>query len=282
MKPATALVSLLAAVAPLASACVEAAPPVDLPAETILLGGHAAPLGAEATPPAALANQKPPSNAQIFPRQAQPFGKSYEAWAGDWWQWALAIPKDENPMLGGPCDVDQSGNVFFLAGTTGGADVRSCTIKPGKAIFFPIMNLTMLSCPEVTNESYTCDMTLSEDFLHETAAWYMEDSEKTLTLEIDGVPVGDLDEYRAHTGTFLDTSPADPDDRVFPSCTGPIGENACGVAEGSSRMAVGDGHWVMLRPLPVGEHQIRFTASVVYSFGYTFSLDVTYDIVVAP
>jgi hypothetical protein len=104
----------------------------------------------------------------------------------------------------------------------------------------------------------------------------------TLALEIDGVAVEGLEEYRAHSETFPETSTLDWDDRVSPWCTGPIRENSCGVPVGSLRNSAADGYWAMMRPLSVGQHQIHFTASVVQSNGSTFALDVAYDIVVTP
>jgi hypothetical protein len=283
MKPATALVSLIAALAPLASACSEAPPVADIPAEAMILGDLQGPSISAAARPAAVPVNASSNNAYVFPRQASPFGKSYEEWSVEWYHWALGVPKSENPMLGSPCGVDQSGEVFFLAGTTGGSSVRSCTIPVGKAIFLPIVNLVTWNCPEYANESYTCDLSMSEDFLQSCLTSVLDGAEIALTLEIDGVPIGGLEEYHAASGAFLDeTSPADWDDRVWPHCTGPIRENSCGVPVGSTRGAAAEGYWTMLRPLSPGEHQVRFTANVVYASGRTFALDVEYNITVAP
>jgi hypothetical protein len=52
-------------------------------------------------------------------------GKSYEDLAAEWWQWARAIPQETNPVLDGPCGENQSGPVFFLAGTFGETVTRS-------------------------------------------------------------------------------------------------------------------------------------------------------------
>ena len=59
-----------------------------------------------------------------------------------WWQWALEIPEPRNPLIdANPCNVNQHGYFFFLAGTLGGDPVeRTCTIPKGKAIFFPVYN----------------------------------------------------------------------------------------------------------------------------------------------
>ena len=281
MKTHLVLASLIAALAPLTSACVETTPVDAVPTEAVTLGGLAAPGAREAKAPEAHAKGGAPSQSVLFPREATPFGVSYEDWAAAWWQWAFSIPVDENPMLGGPCELHQSGKVFFLAGTSGGADHRSCTIPAGKGVFFPIVNVVFRSCPEYADASYTCDLATSEDNLHENASWYMENGDRTLLLEIDGASVDGLDAYRAHSEVFADASPDAVEDRVAPTCSGKIEENPCGVPVGSPRPSVADGYWAMLRPLPVGQHEIRFAASIEYDWG-GFSLDVTYDIVVAP
>jgi len=282
MKPKRMLSSLLLALAPLASACSETTPLDSVPAESLMPGEMSAPLQVAAEAPEVQAKSWSPSHAHLFPRKSKPFGVSFEDWSAKWWQWAMSIPKDENPMFGGPCELHQSGKVFFLAGTHGGSDLRSCTIPAGKAIFFPIVNLVMRSCPELATDAASCENTTSESVLHECASWYMENSERTLLLEIDGVAIDDLDDYRAHSKTFFDASPENKDDRVAPLCSGSIEENPCGVPVGSPRISAADGYWAMLRPLPVGQHQIRFAASIEYESGGGFSLDVTYDIVVAP
>ncbi|UQA60571.1 hypothetical protein [Polyangium aurulentum] len=282
MKTQFVLVSLLCAVAPLASACV-AAEPTDIDPASAMVAGELVTLDEiEATGPEIQATPSVPAQTFLFPRQATPFGASYEDWAATWWQWALAIPKAENPILGGPCELHQTGDVFFLAGTTGGASTRSCTIPAGKGIFFPIANHIYKNCPEYVGQmaNYTCTDSMDVDLLHDrTLLWATYD--KDLLLEIDGVPVDGLDEYNAHSEAFTETSSTNVADRVFPACAGPIEANSCGVPVGTARAVVSDGYWAMLHPLPVGQHQIHFAATI-YRPGNPFSLDVTYNIVVTP
>ncbi|MDI1442711.1 hypothetical protein [Polyangium sp. 6x1] len=281
MKTNIAFASLIAALAPLASACADATPIDVVPAEAMALSALSAPSSAEGAKAPETHAKKGPGHNLLFPRQAHPFGASYEDWAAAWWQWALSIPVDENPMLDGPCELHQSGNVFFLAGTMGGTATRNCTIPVGKGIFFPIVNVVYRSCPEYVNGSYTCELATSDDKLHEWASSYIESGEGTMLLEIDGVSVANLDPYRAHSEVFADASPLNVEDRVAPACSGPIEANSCGVPVGSPRSSVADGYWAMLHPLPPGQHEIRFAASIDNNVG-SFSLDVTYHIVVAP
>src|SRR5207302_1641083 len=84
------------------------------------------------------------SNPGVLPPQSHPHGATYEEWSARWWQWALAIPALQSPILDHPypldCAANQSGPVWFLTGTAGGAVTRYCTVPAGVAILFPIVN----------------------------------------------------------------------------------------------------------------------------------------------
>ncbi|MDC3960440.1 hypothetical protein KEG38_41690 [Polyangium jinanense] len=219
----------------------------------------------------------------LFGVEEQPFGKTYEQWAEAWFQWAFAIPKAENPILDGPCEGHQMGDVFFLAGNVGGQTTRACAVPAGKAIFFPIVNSISWACPEyVDNPDLTCEMLTSEPVAHDNASSFFNDYEVTMTLEIDGNAIKDLDDRRAHTATFDDPTPNQAEDVFGTICSGPIRENTCDVPVGSKRIAAADGYWVMLKPLPAGEHEVQFTGKIVLSPDQTFELDVTYNLTVAP
>lgn len=228
-----------------------------------------------------------PSNPPTVPdyvmdAEGVPFGKTYGEWSNAWWLWALSIPKDTNPIAEGDCDQQQSGDVFFLAGNMGGASKRTCTIPAGKAIFFPIVNLTVTVCPEVVNADFTCDMATSEQSMQDNAESYLDMNQPTMTLEVDGHAITALDQGRAQTGKFIDPT-QDYMQHVFQSpCSGPIRDNTCNMPVGSDRAGFGDGYWVMLNELPAGKHTVHFTAKVPSGPDMTFELDVSYDLTIAP
>ena len=46
----------------------------------------------------------------------------------EWWQWVMAIPSNDSPVYdktGNRCGIGQRGDVWFLAGSTGGKVTRS-------------------------------------------------------------------------------------------------------------------------------------------------------------
>jgi len=83
-------------------------------------------------------------NVPVFPPGDHPYGHTYPEWAATWWRWALSQPGGkENPIIdptGASCANGQEGNVWFLAGTSGTAVTRSCTVPPETALLFPIVN----------------------------------------------------------------------------------------------------------------------------------------------
>ena len=60
-----------------------------------------------------------------------------------WWIWNEAFPPESNPVqdaTGERCSGHQPADVWFLAGTYGGAAKRHCQIPSGRPIYFPVLN----------------------------------------------------------------------------------------------------------------------------------------------
>jgi hypothetical protein len=207
----------------------------------------------------ALAENQGNPNPGIMPPHARAHGQPYGEWAAEWWTWVLQIPEEQNPLFdttGEFCGVDQAGDVWFLAGVTGagGTVTRTCEIPAGKALFFPVLNVRW------TNEP--TDPPFNEDEVRAILAWVIDTFAADVSCEIDGEAVEDIDAYRFQSPVFElpedNYMGWDPDDGYGP--------------------CVDDGYYLMLAPLSVGKHTIRFTGCL----GEGFSLDVTYKITIVP
>ena len=186
------------------------------------------------------------------------YGKTIGNWGHAWWQWALDFPTATIPLLqNGPvdCSAGQSGKVWFLAGNFGGTSERSCTIKKGRALFFPILN-GIAWTPEDCTTELGCRELVSEVLI---------DGLVNLTCTLDGTPCV----FR----TEVVRAQSDPRRLNFPP--GSIAVTDWGYAPGVREMSIADGYWVMLDPLPPGSHTLRITAE-----RGTFKLDVTYQLVI--
>lgn len=226
----------------------------------------------------------------VFPPDSSPFGQSYADWAVAWWQWAISIPAETNPIVGGDCGQGQGGEVWFLAGNMGGVETRQCTLPSDVGVLFPIANGLCVPCPEVWGPD-ECAL-LQADALAGCFDGFFD--EAALVVELDGEPLENPTSYLVPTTlTELTYEGADPSlfftpaDAVEPGvpaadaeCAAPLSEpNACDAPAGP-RPASAGGFWVMLDHLPPGEHTVRFGGALGPAESPLLELDVTYELTV--
>ncbi len=204
--------------------------------------------------------------AAVAPPDSHPYGLSYGEWGARWWQWAYSIPKNVNPFAddetGIECGINQTGPVWFLAGTSGKTVTRTCTIPNGMAIFLPIININNdYPCPEPPPFEPAPGQSL-EAFLTEGAEAFIAQV-KSHEVDLDG---NSLTDFRATSELFGFTAAKDLVD--IDSCI-----------TGSPQLGVTDGFWIMLRPLPSGDHTLHFKA-VQGAAPNVFSTEVTYHLTI--
>jgi hypothetical protein len=226
-------------------------------------------------PVLAMAQGRP--NSRIASPRAMPYGLSYGEWGAEWWKWALGIPLAEHPLLdetGEFADVDQVGPVWFLAGNFGGTSERTVEIPAGKALFFPIINAAWWAPEDLELAADVAELLgldpdyLTDEELLRLLANFSVSGVTELSLTVDGVEMQNLLNYRAESPAFHIEDTDFLDDLGYD----PV----------EDRLAVADGYWIMLAPLPVAEHTIRFKGAVDNDILGGFVVDVTYYITVAP
>ncbi len=197
-------------------------------------------------------------NPGVAPTQSMPYGKSYSQWVAEWWKWTIPKSLDQNPFaFGTDGAAGQSGPVWFIGGSFVEATVvRQLTVPAGKALFFPIINA---ECSTVEPPPFYGG---NEAELTACAKVFV-DMGAGMGCELDGVALQNLEQYRCVSPMFPFAA---PDNNVM-FVPGPV-----------AGYSVGDGYYLMLRPLAVGEHVLHFTGSFP---DFNFTLDVTYQITVA-
>ena len=192
---------------------------------------------------------------KLFSIESKPYGLPYAEWTAKWWQWALSIPKDHNPLVdntGENYAERQNGPVWFLAGTTGKMQraERRCVIPSEKAILFPVIvsQFSFLEVPSIKTD---------EELISHTAKDIVRWS--VLEATIDGLELHDLDKYHIQFGPF---------DLSLPE------NNIWDIRAGSTK-AVSDGFWVFLEPFNNGVHTINF-----HGIEPHFETEVTYHITI--
>ena len=195
--------------------------------------------------------------------EVQTFGAAYGEWSARWWQWALSIPAAVNPILdktGANCAQGQEDDVWFLAGAFGGTvpTTRTCTIPAAKPIFFPLIN-------NVAFKPAGSETLL--DLRHLAAMFINTVSE--LRCTIDGAPCDqNLFGFRVRSPSFSVIAPTQglvPPGRL----SGP----------GNTDSIVSDGYWLLIKPLPAGQHTIAFHAKTVTGVEVQ---NVTYHLTITP
>jgi len=155
-------------------------------------------------------------------------GKRVDAYPALWWQWANRKRWGAQPFqdrTGAQCRRNQSGPVWFLAGTDGTDEVhRNCQVPTGKHIFLPV--ITMLE----RGSCVAAKQRVRENNEHVVAT----------EISVDGKAFA-LAPLRMSSDCFDAYAQAD-----F-------------LEEGDRHAAdaATDGYWLMLAPLADGEHRIR-------------------------
>lgn len=219
---------------------------------------------------------EPTANPGVVPVQTRLDGHSYGEWGAAWLQWLYAIPPAENPMLessGAHCGAGQSGPVWFLAGATGEHPVnrKACEVPAGKTLFVPLRPLWFFN-----------DVGWSRDAMRA----YDEidlDLVTHLSVTVDGVAIEDPWRYRANSGYFPLHLPEGGFADTAPDACGPDtpgGDKFPCVGDFETYL---DGYWLLLRPLPPGEHTIDLRVGVSGpKGGRVWFVRVLYSLTVVP
>jgi hypothetical protein len=206
---------------------------------------------AAAVPAAVTAGAAQPD---LAPRPLSSFaGKSAAEWTAAWWQWMVAIAEPNSPFTdttGADCNVGQTQPVFFLAGGPGSTFVnRACTVPNDKALLIPAINSECSSTPG------DCGAPSTNYTVLRKAAGSAFANGVTTSIRVDGVELRVQHLITGPPPYPIDFAPGNP--------FGLVG----------SGVSVADGYYVLLAPLPAGDHTVDLIGS---QLGYTTT--VHYDL----
>lgn len=197
----------------------------------------------------------------VEPQGATVAGKTVAAWSANWWQWAAALAPPGDPFTdttGNSANKNQSGPVFFLAGSPGGSFSRS----------FSVPSNTYLLVPLLVGEYSQLELGSGETEAQiKQAAKSQADQIDSLHAILDGVPISSalLFGHREVSPDFSFTAAANNQVGIF--------------AVGNSGIAVADGYFLMIDPPAPGVHTLNFGGGAS-AFGV--SIDETDTITIVP
>lgn len=208
---------------------------------------------------------------QIVPPDQTYLGKTYAQWSTNWWQWAVKFPIQSSPLFdyyGSFGAQGQTGDVWFLASVERDSAQRSLVIPYGKSLFFPMVQvLADYPCPDPSFKPLPGENL--EGFLTRVALSITDESKSlvdNLRAELDGQPIPNIKNYRATSRLF----------RFNADASLANGFDAC--ITGNQQSGVSDGYWLMMEPLSVGSHVLKFKSEGDNGF----SIDVQYQLTILP
>jgi hypothetical protein len=196
----------------------------------------------------------------VEPPGATVAGKTIGAWSATWWQWAAPLAPPGDPFTdttGAFANKNQSGPVFFLAGSPIGNNSRH----------FNVPASTYLLVPLLVGEWSQLELGFNQTAAQiRQAAQQQANQIDSLHATFDGATIP-----QATLFTHREASP----DFSFVA----VANNNFGIPAGNSGIAVADGYFLMLDPLTPGTHVLNYGGGAT-AFG--IFLNETDTVTVAP
>ncbi len=195
---------------------------------------------------------------ELYSKDEAPFGKSYDDWIAEFWNWVVSLSPDEATPKPGGCIINESGSMVMLMNSAvGGTHNQVCTISSEQGILIPMWNAW-------------CDTGdyrgLSDEELTKCAREEWNLGKIGSEVRVDGLPVAKLDVTMSVISGSLDykittlQNVSEIYTKGF-NITIPTDSNIPDLVPGEWR-AGSHGWWVFLEPLPPGEHTVSYNVRV--------------------
>jgi hypothetical protein len=192
----------------------------------------------------------------IMPPASKVHGLTYGEWLAKWWQYALELPADKNPIsgeTGSNCVYRRIGNVELVLANSTLSEAIDCEIPSGMMMFIEVLGAECSTMEEAPffggndEELIACARTLVP---------------QDLAVSIDDVDIKDLSKYFSISPVY---SVREPENNIL------------GVPGGTEGTSVGSGVYIMVPPLNIGSHTIHVRGSypdMQYTADKTFNITV--------
>lgn len=187
-------------------------------------------------------------------------GLTYGQWTVKWWQWALSIQADQNPIVdetgkkaseGQPKDAWFLGGIFADENETKRFPSRQCSIPAGIPILIPVINCE-------SDQQYHPELGNDQDLLEHVHKKAESIEKREFYINNELIPP-----QRVHSDPSVFELNVHRDFDKFHN--------------GGYTRAAADGYWVFLKPLPIGEYTLRFSGSCEkgqFTTGATYTIRI--------
>jgi hypothetical protein len=230
----------------------------------ISIGGKSPALHSLTLPVAADRSLKP-AYLNVFPAESEPFGVAFGEWEAQALQsfFSMPVAAAVDDGSASSCMIGQRGPVWI---PIAGVPLVKCSIPADRAIMIGYYQANF-NTPDLCGQVGSLPARVLRDQL---AANF---DPATISITIDGATVPNVaNRYRIKSPVFSMTLPAD--NMVNQYCGGP-GSIPAGVYS----PAIADGIFVIVRPLPVGRHQMRVHVDIP---AQSWNFDTDYEFEVVP
>ena len=209
----------------------------------------------------------------VFQKDELPFGKPYEQWVQDWWRWNAAIPGDPVTTFAGVkengCLINKEGPVVMLIDPAiGGTRHQKCDISSNQGIL-------------ISGWSAECDGSVkgfeNKSFKElSECARELNLGKVTVNAWVDNKPFAQVEAEDLKTTNLVNATELST--KAF-NITTPEDSNLA-VDYPGTHLGAAHGWYIFLKPLPVGEHTVRYVNDVretTLGAGNTNNADITYS-----
>jgi hypothetical protein len=205
---------------------------------------------------------------ELFSKDEEPFGKSYDDWIAEFWNWVVSLSPDEADPKQGGCLTHESGSMVMLMNSAvGGSRDQVCNISANQGILIPVWNAF---CDSGAHRG------LSDEQLTKCAREKFNLGKIGSDVKVDGVSIANLDvtmklvsgslDYKITTLQNISEIYAKGFNFSIPADSHLLGP---------AKLVAGDwragshGWWVFLEPLPPGSHTVSYNVRVFPTEGVT-------------
>lgn len=213
---------------------------------------------------------------QTYTQDETPFGSPLDVWMNKWWTWWITTTIDEATPKHNGCLMNNSSSMVMLMETTvSGKPQQVCEISSTQGIIVPLWTAFYeASTPEYMNKS--------AQELSKAAREIGDLGAITSLVTVDGASLGKLDVVSSMRGGSLDYKINSMDNVTELYSKGfniTIPENTHMADQNAGTWRAGAHGWyVFLKPLPPGDHKLKYNVGVTGTGPNDHSAEITYDL----